>query len=145
MTAIFAQNMATRPAFADTSYYQALLHRRDALHEKAWALAHDLESRLITSDYVLLELGGLMASVTARPHLVPFIEKLRNDPDTTIVPANPQLLDSGLNLFASRPDKDWSLTDCISFVIMKQHQLTEALSADHHFEQAGFRALLISR
>jgi uncharacterized protein len=42
----------------------------------------------------------------------------------------------------SRRDKEWSLTDCISFVVMKERGLTEALTADHHFEQAGFKALL---
>jgi len=48
----------------------------------------------------------------------------------------------GLDLYRERPDKDWSLTDCISFVIMRQQQITDALTADLHFVQAGFRALM---
>jgi uncharacterized protein len=45
--------------------------------------------------------------------------------------------------FRSRLDKDWGLTDCVSFVLMKEYGLTDALSADRHFVQAGFRALLL--
>jgi predicted nucleic acid-binding protein len=60
----------------------------------------------------------------------------------TIVEANRAIYDAGLNLYAQRPDKDWSLTDCISFVVMKRLRLTEALTADKHFEQAGFKVLL---
>jgi hypothetical protein len=52
------------------------------------------------------------------------------------------MLDRGLTLFSRRPDKEWSLTDCTSFVVMQQERLTDALTTDHHFEQAGFRALL---
>jgi uncharacterized protein len=59
-----------------------------------------------------------------------------------IVPPNQELFDEGIHLFAERPDKEWSLTDCISFIIMREYDLTDALTADHHFEQAGFRILL---
>ena len=52
------------------------------------------------------------------------------------------LFEAGFNLFEARPDKDWSLTDFISFVVMEREGLTEALTGDHHFEQAGFTALL---
>ena len=54
----------------------------------------------------------------------------------------PELLDRAVELFRSRADKNWPLTDCVSFVVMHDHKLTEALSADRHFEQAGFKALL---
>ncbi|MBI5829688.1 MAG: type II toxin-antitoxin system VapC family toxin [Chloroflexi bacterium] len=67
---------------------------------------------------------------------------LRASPRTTIVALDPHLLQRGLDLFASRNDKDWSLTDCVSFVVMQDHGLTNALTADRHFEQAGFKALL---
>jgi hypothetical protein len=59
-----------------------------------------------------------------------------------IIPAEPQLYEEGIALYRARPDKDWSLTDCISFVVMKARGITEALTGDHHFEQAGFVALL---
>ena len=60
----------------------------------------------------------------------------------TIVPLSSELLDAGLRLIANRPDKDWSLTDCISFVVMTRYEIQEALTGDQHFEQAGFKALL---
>jgi len=59
-----------------------------------------------------------------------------------VVGLDPHLYQRGINLYAQRPDKEWSLTDCISFVVMSDRGITEALTGDHHFEQAGFRALL---
>jgi hypothetical protein len=70
------------------------------------------------------------------------VRSLRFDPETEIVPPDPELFERGLDLFARRPDKAWSLTDCISVVVMSERGLTDALSGDRHFEQAGFRALL---
>ena len=67
---------------------------------------------------------------------------MRTSPRTIIVPLDSRLLQRGLDLFASRADKDWSLTDCISFIVMQEKTLRDALTADHHFEQAGFHLLL---
>jgi uncharacterized protein len=63
-------------------------------------------------------------------------------PLTTVVPFDSTLMNRGLALFASRSDKDWSLTDCVSFLVMNDRGITDALTADHHFEQAGFVAVL---
>ena len=70
------------------------------------------------------------------------IENLRSAEEIEVVPATADLFDRGFQYFTGRPDKDWSLTDCISFVVMHESGITEALTADHHFEQAGFVALL---
>ncbi len=70
------------------------------------------------------------------------IENLRSAEDIQIVPASADLFDRGFHYFTERPDKEWSLTDCISFVVMNERGITEGLTADHHFEQAGFVALL---
>jgi predicted nucleic acid-binding protein len=70
------------------------------------------------------------------------LQTLSADPETTVIPATRELFEAGCSLFARRTDKDWSLTDCISFVAMRQERLAEAFTADHHFEQAGFKALL---
>jgi len=67
---------------------------------------------------------------------------IRTDGQTTILPLSDESFDRGASFFAARPDKDWSLTDCISFVVMQERGITDALTADHHFEQAGFVALL---
>ena len=70
---------------------------------------------------------------------------LADDRRVTIVPPAQDLFDEGIELYAQCPDKDWSLIDCISFVVMREYNLTDALTADRHFEQAGFRVLLERR
>ena len=69
-------------------------------------------------------------------------KQLLIDSTVTIIPASQELFDAGIELYSGRPDKSWPLTDCISFVVMKSYGLTDALTGDHHFEQAGFKALM---
>ena len=71
-----------------------------------------------------------------------FLERLRSEPRMIVVPTTDELFETGLELYLRRPDKEWSLTDCISFVVMERDGLTEALTGDRHLEQAGFVALL---
>ncbi|MCG3197312.1 MAG: hypothetical protein GHCLOJNM_01797 [bacterium] len=71
-----------------------------------------------------------------------FVRALMANPNAKVVPASRDLFEEGLSLFSRRPDKEWSLTDCISFVVMEREGLTEALTGDRHFVQAGFKALL---
>lgn len=125
--------------FADTSSYQALLNPRDAWHANALRFSHLYEDEIITTEYVLVELGALLSRPKVRPLFVELIGKLRSDPCTHIIPASAELFDAGFALFAQRCDKEWSLTDCISFVVMAQHRITDAIGTDRHFEQAGFR------
>ena len=129
-------------AFVDTSHCIALLNPRDALHEKAMALSQRYRAGLVTTDFVLIELGNWCAQKGDRELFVRFLTLARKDAHLTIVPASRELFDLGAGLYAQRGDKRWSLTDCISFVVMRQHGMTEALTADHHFEQAGFNILL---
>lgn len=96
----------------------------------------------VTTTWVLTEVADAMAGISQRGRFVAFLKLLRGERTVAIVPASSELFDLGMQLYTQRPDKDWSLTDCISFVVMKQHGLTEALTADRHFEQAGFKALL---
>ena len=128
--------------FADTSFYQALFNRRDGWHDAAVEFFGGLETRIVTTDYVLIELGALMSRGHARPFFIGFVERARSDAFTDIISASAEFLDRGLALFAARPDKEWTLTDCISFVVMEQQGITGALTCDHHFEQAGFQMLL---
>lgn len=128
--------------FADTSYYLALLNPADIDHGQAVRIGGALRNQIVTTDFVLTEVGNTLSRVPVRPAFVCFMADMRADPRTTIIPATRGLLDEGFNLFTQRPDKNWSLTDCVSFVVMEQHRLTEALTADHHFEQAGFNILL---
>jgi uncharacterized protein len=128
--------------FADTSFYVAVLNPRDVTHEKALEIGRQIAAPVVLSDFILLELGNALSSPGLRELFSRLVVRLRSHPHSIIIPATRDLLDRGLALFARRSDKEWSLTDCTSFAIMEEEGLTEALTTDHHFEQAGFRALL---
>ncbi len=129
------------PVFADAWYYLALLNRKDAAHAAAnyWSAAN--ARAVVLTDFVLIEVGNTFSRGAARERFLQLLAMLRDDLNTTVVPATHELVQRGLQLFAERPDKDWSLTDCISFVVMRDMGITEALSGDHHFAQAGFTIL----
>ena len=131
-----------KPVLADTSYYIALLSENDAAHDAAVTWNDSLLGGTVVTEYVLIELGNALSRSRQRDRYAPFVEEVLSDPDTLFVPASLRLFRRGLELFAARPDKAWSMVDCISFVIMKQRRLTDALTTDEHFHQAGFRALL---
>jgi hypothetical protein len=128
--------------FADTVYYFAFLNPKDEWHEQARAFTQGFNGRMVTTAWVLTELADGMADPIDRPGFLDFLEGLRADPQVDIVPPSQALWDAGVDLYATRPDKEWSLTDCISFVVMERERISEALTGDHHFEQAGFSALL---
>jgi uncharacterized protein len=128
--------------FADTLYFVGLLNARDAHHRSATAFHRTYTGRVVTTEYVLFEVANFFSRAGNRETFVALIATLRADPVTDIVPASADLFNRGLALFEARPDKDWSLTDCTSFVVMTEHELTDALTSDQHFAQAGFRPLL---
>ncbi len=128
--------------FADTSFYIAVSNPNYALHADAIAVATDLRGEVVTSDFVLLEAGNYFARAGFRSLFLQLVATVRADTRTRILPAHRDLWDRGFTLYSQRPDKDWSMTDCTSFVIMQDEQLIDALTADHHFRQAGFTCLL---
>jgi predicted nucleic acid-binding protein len=132
-----------RGFFADTSWFLALVNKRDGLSEIVLRFVLSPTDSLVTTDWVLVEFVNAMHRGTNRSLAISLIANLRREANVEIVPACDELLEAGLNLFARRPDKEWSLTDCISFVVTERQGLTEALTADRHFEQAGFKALLL--
>jgi predicted nucleic acid-binding protein len=131
--------------FADTGFWIALLNPRDSLHGKARQLdAAPQFEHVVTSEMVLVEFlndAGARGPII-REAAVRFLDQLRNDDGVTVVPQSSQQFWTAARMFADRPDKDWSLTDCASYLVMQDHGLVEALSYDRHFEQMGFRALL---
>jgi predicted nucleic acid-binding protein len=132
-----------RVVFADTYYFLALLSPADAGHARAVAFTRTFVGRIITTGWVLTELAdGLASTPRGRAEFLSTRDDLRADPDARIVACEDGLMEEGIRLYAQRPDKAWSLTDCISFVVLQREGLREALTADHHFEQAGFVALL---
>ena len=128
--------------FADTNFILALLNPNDQWHLKATAVSRDLDEHIVTTTWVLMELGGALSSARHRQLFLRFIDRLAVQPDWEVVPATAGLFDRAVELFRTRPDKDWTLTDCSSFVVMSERNIADALTNDHHFEQAGFRALL---
>ena len=128
--------------FADTHYYVALVSHDDVDHRRAIELSRRLPGRMITTAWVLTELGDALSASPRRDTFLDLLQGLCANPTLTIVPPTQELFDRGIELYGRRRDKDWSLTDCISFVVMREQGITEALTGDHHFEQAGFHALL---
>ena len=128
--------------FADTSYFVALAGPNDSSHVAAVEWSERWQGRIITTEYVLVETGCMLSRLADRAAFVNLVHGLQADPLVRITPASRALFRAGFDLFASRRDKEWSLVDCISIVVMKQRRLTEALTTDRHFVQTGFRALL---
>jgi uncharacterized protein len=131
-----------KAAFADTSFYIALANPCDRRHQDALNASNRWEYKVITTEYVLLELGNYFRGSHDRILFMEMLSALRDDSETEIIPASPSLFDQGVILYSRRPDKQWSLTDCISFAVMKACSLTDALACDHHFEQAGYHVIL---
>ena len=131
-----------RTVFADTFYYLALLSQNDAVHKRAVEFARSCQDRVITTEWILTELADGLAAPEQRHVFVVLRARLQHDVNLTIVASSAELFERGCDLYARRPDKGWSLTDCVSFVVMEEREIHEALTGDHHFEQAGFTALL---
>ncbi|MEK6286001.1 MAG: PIN domain-containing protein [Acidobacteriota bacterium] len=131
-----------RTLFADTFYYIALLSPTDAAHTRAVEFTRTYNELMVTTAWIITELADGMADASNRQAFTSFYDALRVDPQVSVVQPEQDIFNEGMELYRTRPDKDWSLTDCISFVVMRRQEITEALTGDHHFEQAGFKALL---
>jgi predicted nucleic acid-binding protein len=136
-----------RTLFVDAVYWIALLNPRDDLHEQTVLVSRSLESdqtRLITTEMVLTELLNAFAERGAalRRAAAELVLWLRQGVNVRIVPQTNAQFEKALELYRSRRDKEWSHTDCASFCVMEEEGITEALSYDRHFDQAGFKALM---
>jgi predicted nucleic acid-binding protein len=128
--------------FVDTGYLLALLNPRDALFERAQQWAAAVNEPLVTTEYVLWELVNTFSDPRDRPKAHAAVAEIIASTTWELIHATPDLFSQGLSLHKTRPDKYWSLTDCVSFVVMQERSVQQALAFDHHFEQAGFEALL---
>jgi predicted nucleic acid-binding protein len=132
-----------KTVFADTGYWAALLNPKDQLHAKAGEVSSGLgKVRILTTEMVLDELLAALSKIPLRPYAIRGVEAIRSNPNVEVVPQTSLQFVSAFDSYRSVSDKEWSLTDCASFVLMRERGLTEALAHDHHFEQAGFIALL---
>jgi len=133
------------PVFIDSGAWIALLHRADSLHESTVELYRKLiDNRRIflTTSLILVEVANAF-SMPGRWHLAIELEnRLQASAICDVTWIDQQLYERSWNLYRERVDKDWSLVDCSSFVLMKERHITEALTADRHFEQAGFTKLI---
>ena len=129
--------------FVDTGFWIARFIPTDTLHERATDVAAALGPvRLLTSEMVLSEFLAALSATALRSSAVSAVRKIMVNPNVEVVPQTSIQFRDAFDLYAERADKDWSLTDCASFKLMKERGVSEALAHDHHFEQAGFKALL---
>ena len=131
-----------RVVFADAFYFIALLNQDDQHHSWAVDIASDLRFRFVTTHWILLEVADALSSPAARTRSTRFVREAFHNHAIEVVSEPLAWFEVGLNLFSSRKDKSWSLTDCISFSVMQARGIREALTGDRHFEQAGFIRLL---
>lgn len=133
--------------FVDTSGWGNLIDRSQPFHSLAatlYRLARQQNHKIITTNYIMAELVALLTSPLrlTRPQIITFVESLRQSPYIEILHIDAETDTQAWQLLSSREDKNWSLVDCSSFVVMQQRNITEALTNDYHFEQAGFVRLL---
>ena len=128
--------------FVDTNFLLALINDRDEHHDNAVALADQYRGlSLVTTDAVLLEVGNGLAR-GFRHEAVALFEELETSAEAEIVRLDPEIFNAALALYKSHLDKEWGMVDCVSFVVMRERQIPDALTSDKHFVQAGFRALM---
>jgi predicted nucleic acid-binding protein len=131
--------------FADTGYWIAVFDPADDLHTKALDLSRSLgKFHIITTQMVLTELLNHFAGFGQlyRNQITTFVKSTHDHTDVTVIAQGSSQFESALVRYGQYRDKGWGLTDCASFLVMEQYQITEALAYDKHFEQAGFRPLL---
>jgi uncharacterized protein len=130
--------------FLDTAFIQALLNPRDDFHDQAKKLFPQVRSanKVWITEAVLVEVGNALSAFN-RPGAVKFIQLCYSTENIQVVSISTELMMQALSLYNSRSDKLWGLTDCISFVVMQQHNLIDAMTSDRHFVQAGFHALML--
>lgn len=123
-----------KSVFADSYYFFALVNRNDAAHSKVKILSSAHEITIVTSAFILIELCDGLCKPHHRIVASELIRSLQEDLHVLIIPPTLALFEQGIELYANRPDKDWSLTDCLSFVVMNRYGITEALTGDRHFQ-----------
>lgn len=129
----------------DSTFIAGLINSRDQLHLQAKDFLPLVETaaEVVITEAVLIEVGNLLHSVQQRQRAAEFIDACYGTTNVTIVSVDTELLRKAVDFYRLHQDKDWGLTDCVSFVVMKERGLIMAMTADTHFQQAGFRALML--
>ncbi len=129
----------------DTSFAIARASRKNQFHEQAVIWSNKIQTEnisVVITQAVILEIGNALAKHAFRPVAVGLLESFEKSENTVIISMSDKLYEKAFELFRSRPDKEWGLVDCISFIVMQERKIEAALTTDEHFIQAGFRALL---
>lgn len=128
--------------FVDTSFVVALINEKDQYHDHASELA-DLFDRypLVTTDAVLLEIGNALAR-NFREQAAEIIEQFLASDEVTVVHLDAAIFRKAFELYQTYSDKTWGLVDCVSFIVMREMGITDVLTNDKDFDQAGFNALM---
>ncbi|MBL8222495.1 MAG: type II toxin-antitoxin system VapC family toxin [Bryobacterales bacterium] len=132
--------------FADTSFWIGLSRKRDQYHQRAMAwhqFVLPTRSKILTTDAVLLEWLNALSDESTRQMAAEAYLRVQTDAGVEVIQLAGDLMSAGVQLYRGRPDKKWSLTDCISFAVMESRGLEEALTSDQDFEQARLRALML--
>lgn len=129
--------------FADTCFWIALMHPGDKLHSQAIALSKSC-TKLITTQEVLGEFLTFFCSKgeILRKTAFELVKKIQSNPNVTVIKQTPESFFKGIEFYANRLDKEYSLPDCISMVTMTERKISRALTHDHHFTQEGFTILM---
>jgi len=132
-----------RSVFLDTSYILTLVFKDDYFNNKANAISKLISSEkinIVTTELVIIEIGDSLAKTKIRHKSIPAINNLRSFSQISNIDI--ETLREAWELYEKRIDKEWGITDCYSFIVMKRLDIRQALSTDKHFEQAGFEVLL---
>ncbi len=127
--------------FLDTYCLIAWINTRDAAHQRVKSYLDFFTGRIVTTEWILMEFADAFSQSSTKPFAIEAIDRIHRLTMFDVVGLDPLVYQAGFELYKNRLDKDWSLTDCTSFAVMTQRGLLDALTADHHFEQAGFRAV----
>jgi predicted nucleic acid-binding protein len=130
--------------FADAAYFIALLSPDDEFHDRALTVSSQHHGRVLTTEWVLAEVGNALCRGNNRRLFCETVRRLRTSTRVRIISASESAFQAGFELYEQRSDKDWSLIDCISMTIMDREGIRDVLTSDRHFEQAGYVALLRS-
>jgi predicted nucleic acid-binding protein len=131
--------------FVDTSAWLALINESDADHAKARAVRDKLlqgKKRFFVTDYIIVEIANSLCKVRWRSKAIKLINSIRETEHIEVIELDKGISEEAWQMYASRTDKEWSFTDCASFVVMKKYAIRDAFTNDHHFEQAGFGVLI---
>jgi len=107
--------------FLDTAYAIALSSRNDLFHQQAVQLAREIRAsnvRLVTTRAIVLEIGNALSKQRRRHAGIRLLDALEADPSVEIIPLSEGLYQRAWQLFRERADREWGLTDCVSFVVM---------------------------